>query len=101
MTELEKSPIETQNEKNTTSYENFSAFVAISLSIKLMPVVEGLTEVKILKLILSFILVVILVQLFIRNKMISKSVLRVCEHLKINIAILYITYLTLYILVTF
>ncbi len=101
MSELEKSSIETQNEKTITSYENFSAFVAISLSIKLMPVVEGLTDVKILKLILSFMLVVILVQLFIRNKMISKSVFRVCKYLKINIAILYITYLTLYIFITF
>jgi len=101
MAELEKSSTETQNEKNITSYENFSAFVAISLSIKLMPLVEGLTDVKILKLILSFILVVILVQLFIRNKIISNSLCKVCTYLKINIAILYITYLIPYILITF
>lgn len=101
MAELEKSSIETQNEKNITSYENFSAFVAISLSIKLMPLVEGLTDITTLKLILSFIMVVILVQLFIRNKMISNSLRKICKYLKINIAILYITYLILYVLTIF
>lgn len=101
MAEFEKTSVEIQDDKNNTSYEKFSAFVAISLSIKLMPLVEGLTDVTLLKLILSFILVVILVQLFIRNKTISNSLHKICEYLKINIAILYIVYLIPYVLTTF
>lgn len=101
MTELGKSSIEIQNKKIITSYENFSAFVAISLSIKLIPFVEAITDIAILKLIFSFILVVILVQLFVRNKMISNFLHKVCKKLKVNIAILYVTYLIFYVLLSF